>query len=259
MSDEIEAVAVRACRAGGQHLREQFGAGRPDAEYHAHDVKAAVDEGSEERMLAEITEAFPDHAVYAEESGEVGGDGRYRWIVDPLDGTNNFVSGLPSFATAVAVLAGEKRVCAAVYVPVLDDLYVARRDCGVRYNGRAVTADGNLRTDHGTVAFVVGHDVKLDADRLATAREMEARLRDRCKRVIESWSPCVHWGLLARGRLDGMVCYRPDVEEQHAGALLAAEAGVPHVERDEWYVGATTKETLDALRSDVGSVVNREV
>lgn len=88
---------------------------------------------------------------------------------------------------------------------------------------------------------------------------MEARLRDRCKRVIESWSPCVHWGLLARGRLDGMVCYRPDVEEQHAGALLAAEAGVPHVERDEWYVGATTKETLDALRSDVGSVVNREV
>lgn len=256
MSDDIEAVAVRACRAGGEYLREAFQSASLDAEYRSHDVKTAADVESEERMLAEIREAFPNHAIYAEESGEVGGDGRYRWIVDPLDGTNNFVSGLPSFATAVAVLAGQKRVCAAVYVPVLDDLYVAGRDGGVRYNDRAVTADGDRRIDHGTVAFVVGHDVKLDADHLATAREIEGRLRERCKRVIESWSPCVHWGLLARGRLDGMVCYRPDVEEKHAGALLAAEASVPHVERDEWYVGATAEATLDTLHSDVESAVN---
>ena len=258
MLDDIESVAVRACEAGGDHLREQFVAGRADGDYDAHDVKAAVDEESEERMLAKIRGAFPDHSIYAEESGELGGESRYRWIVDPLDGTNNFVAGMPSFATGIAVLDGGEPACAVVYVPVLDDLYVARRGGGVRYNGREVSANGETPIDHATVAFVIGHDVKRDADHLATARQIESTLRNRCKRVIESWSPLVHWGLLARGRLDGMVCYRPDMEEQHAGSLLADEASVLHVERDELYVGATTEAGLEAFRDDVEPLVRSD-
>ena len=256
MIGDIQPIAVRACRAGGDHLNEQFSVGRTDGDYDTHDVKAAVDEESEERMLAEITDAFPNHSIYAEESGELGGESRYRWIVDPLDGTNNFVAGMPSFATGIAVLDNSERTCAVVYVPVLGDLYVARRGRGVRYNDCEVSPDGKTPIDHGTVAFVIGHDVKLNEDHLATARNIEMQLRNRCKRVVESWSPLVHWGLLARGRLDGIVCYRPDMEEQHAGALLAAEAGVPHVEDENWYVGATTEDGLDVLRTDVEPLVD---
>lgn len=258
MLDDIETVAISAARAGGEYLREQFAAGRADGEYAAHDVKAVVDRESEELMLSEITDAFPDHSIYAEESGELGDESRYRWIVDPLDGTNNFVVGMPSFATAISVLENGERAISVVYVPVLDDLYVARRGRGVRYNGRQISADGDTSIDHGTVAFVIGHDVKLDADHLATAHEIGGRIRGRCKRLVESWGPCVHWGLLARGRLDGMVCYRFDPEEQHVGALLASEAGVRHVERENWYVGATTEDGLDALRTEVEAVVDQE-
>lgn len=222
----IENAAVRATLAGGRHLRERFRAGDADGEFDPHDVKAAADRASERRMLEVIEPTFPGHAVYAEESGERGGaDSEFRWIVDPLDGTNDFVAGLPTFASAVAVLRDGDPVVASVYAPVPDDLYVARREAGARYDGARVTADSDRAPAEATVAFVIGHDVKRDPERAAVAAAVRAALEEECKRVIESWSPCVHWGLLARGRVDGMVTLDPDREEQHAGELLAREAG----------------------------------
>jgi myo-inositol-1(or 4)-monophosphatase len=250
MLSTVENTAVRACLAGGRHLRERFG-DEVDADFSPHDVKAAADRASEERMLDVIRGSHPDHAVYAEESGDVAAEGEYRWVVDPLDGTNNFVSGLPSFATAAAVLDDDGPVVGCVYVPVSDDLYVARRGEGVRYDGETVSADADVTTETATVAFVIGHDVKLDG-RLDDAAEMQAALGDVTKRVVESWSPCVHWGALARGRLDGVVCFYPDDEEQHVGELLASEAGASIARPTEGlYVAATT----DAVRADLVDAV----
>jgi myo-inositol-1(or 4)-monophosphatase len=136
-------------------------------------------------------------------------------------------------------------------VPVSDDLYVARRGEGVRYDGETVSADADVTTETATVAFVIGHDVKLDG-RLDDAAEMQAALGDVTKRVVESWSPCVHWGALARGRLDGVVCFYPDDEEQHVGELLASEAGASIARPTEGlYVAATT----DAVRADLVDAV----
>ena len=246
MLSRVEDTAVRACLAGGRHLRERFG-DDVDAEFARHDVKAAADRASEERMLRVISESYPDHAVYAEESGDVSTGGDYRWIVDPLDGTNNFVSGLPSFATAAAVLDADGPVVGVVYVPVNDDLYVARRGAGVTHDGEPVTADADVPTEKATVGFVIGHDVKRDG-RLDEAAAMQSALKDATKRVIESWSPCVHWGALARGRLDGMVCFHPDDEEQQVGELLAAEAGASVARPgDGLYVAATNRTVRDEL------------
>lgn len=250
MLSNVENTAVRACLAGGRHLRDRFG-DEVDAEFSRHDVKAAADRASEERMLEVIRSSHLGHAVYAEESGDVATEGDYRWIVDPLDGTNNFVSGLPSFATAAAVLDDEGPVVGSVYVPVSDDLYVARRGEGVRHDGDLVRADSDVPPAKATVAFVVGHDVKLDG-RLEEAARMQDALRDVTKRVVESWSPCVHWGALARGRLDGMVCFHPDDEEQYVGELFAAEAGASIARPgDGRYVAATNEDVRETLLTAV--------
>ncbi|MFB6270317.1 MAG: inositol monophosphatase [Halobacterium sp.] len=246
MLSTVENTAVRACLAGGRHLRERFG-DDVDADFTRHDVKAAADRASEDRMLDVIRSTHPEHAVYAEESGDVATEGDYRWIVDPLDGTNNFVSGLPSFATAAAVLDDDGPVVGCVYVPVSDDLYVARRGEGLRHDGTAVSAASDVPVEKATVGFVIGHDVKLDG-RMDDAAAMQAALGGVTKRVVESWSPCVHWGALARGRLDGMVCFYPDDEEQHVGELLASEAGASVARPgDGLYVAATTDDVRDAL------------
>jgi len=200
-------------------------------------------------VLSVIREAHPDHRVTAEESGEHAGDpaADLRWVIDPLDGTNEFVSGVPTFGVCATVLDGDDPVVAAIHLPVTDELYVARRGQGVRYDGEPVGIDGSARADGdpeaATVGWVIGHEVKREPQLMATAATLQDALHVTVKRVIESWSPTVHWGVFARGLIDGMVTYHADEEEQHAGELLASEAGA-NVHRSGPLYVATTDEAL---------------
>ncbi|MWV41917.1 inositol monophosphatase family protein [Natrialba sp. INN-245] len=266
---ELEATAIEACLAGGSYLREAYRSEETEAERLAHDVKSSADTGSERRILEVIRLHFPDHRIDAEESGvhDGSGDGAsFEWIVDPLDGTNNFESGLASFATAITVLEDGEPILGVVYVPMLDDLYVAADGEGVRYDGRPIGSDDGDGDDGGrdadlepstaAVVSVIGHDVKREPDHEAVSEAINRALEDRCKRRLESWSPTVHWGLLARGRLDGIVCYRPDREEQLLGELFAAEAGLETDRGENWFVAAGTDPMFDALRAIVAETVD---
>ncbi|MFC4439658.1 MULTISPECIES: inositol monophosphatase family protein [Natrialbaceae] len=244
---ELEVTAIEACIAGGRYLRDAYRAGDTEADRLEHDVKSSADVESEVRMLEVVRSRFPDHRIDAEESGVHDGDRAHEWLVDPLDGTNNFESGLPSFASAVTVLEDDDPVLGVVYVPLLDDLYVGWRDEGVRYDGRPVRADSDATPSTATVASVIGHDVKREPDRAAISEAINRAVEDRCKRRLESWSPTVHWGLLARGRLDGIVCYRPDREEQRLGELFADESGLETERGEGWFVAAGNEAVFDAL------------
>lgn len=254
--DQIQAVARAAVLAGGAELRARYRDGDTEAEYGAHDVKAAADVAAESRMLPVVRAAFPDHAVFAEETGEFAGDEPYRWIIDPLDGTNDFAAGLPTFASSVAVLRDGEPLVAAVHQPATGETYVARSGEGVRYDGDRVAvadapetggAEGGVAG--ATVAVIVGRDVPRDATLAAEAGALRAALGDRVKRVLDSWAPTVHSGLLARGRLQGLVQFHPDEEEQAVTELLASEAGAA-VRRDgNLYVAATDEATLAELWS----------
>ena len=221
----LAAVAERAVRAGGDYLVGAFRDGAVDGEYGTDDVKAAADRAAERRILDVVRESYPDHAVHAEESGR-DGDGGYEWVVDPLDGTNNFAAGVPMFASAACVRYDTRPVVTAIYEPLPDCLYLARRGAGATVDGEPIAADTGVSLPTGTVSFVVGLPALRDPDRRATADRIAAAVDAECKRVLDTWSPCVDWGLLARGRIEGLVAYYPDVYEQYAGELLAAEAGV---------------------------------
>jgi myo-inositol-1(or 4)-monophosphatase len=251
MTDDADAAAVAAdaVRAGGAYLRERFETGETDADYRDSDVKAGADRESERRVLDVIGERRPDDAVYAEESGDHAGTSDVRWIVDPLDGTNNFTVGLSTFATAAAAIDGRGPLAAAVYQPVTEDLYVARRDEGVRLNGDPISVrDGDtVSLSRATVPIVIGHDVKGDPDLAARTDAVATALEGACKRHVWSWAPTVYWGLFAHGRMDAFVCFHPDREEQVAGELLAREAGGVARERDGLTVFADRAELLDDL------------
>lgn len=242
--DALEATAVEAVRAGGDYLRDAFRGTGGDADYGPHDVTATADREAERRVLSVVREAFPDHRVTAEESGEHAGDpdSAFRWMIDPLDGTNDFVAGLPTFGVCATVLEDGEPVVAAVEVPAVEDRYVARRGAGVRYNGDPVRAEGcGLDTEAATVGWVIGHQVKREPELMATAATLQDALSVTVKRVIESWSPTVHWGVFSRGLIEGMVTYHADDEEQFAGELLASEAGA-HVHRSGPLYVATVDE-----------------
>ncbi|MFC7071800.1 inositol monophosphatase family protein [Halovenus rubra] len=244
---DIESVARAAVHAGGAVLRERYRADDSAGTYTTHDVKAAADVAAEERMLPVIQQAFPNHEIFAEESGELAGTGPYRWIVDPLDGTNNFTAGLPLFSAAVSVLRDGEPVVGAVCQPVTDEIYLARRGDGIRYNSTTVTAESSVPVEAGTVAFICGREVPKNPEYSEQATAMQAAVGSKVKRVCASWAPTVHSGLFARGRLQGLIQFHPDEEEQAVTELFAAEADGVTRREGELLVAAADSETLAVL------------
>jgi myo-inositol-1(or 4)-monophosphatase len=256
-SDRLADVAERAVRAGGDYLLDQFRSGRIEGEFGPDDVKAVADREAERRVRAEIETAFPDHGFHGEEAGRLAGD-RYRWVVDPLDGTNNFAHGLPAFATALSVVDEGREpavpVVSAIYEPLPASLYLARRGGGATVNGEPMRARVHRDLAHGTVSFVLGDAAVRDPDLRAESWELQTELHSHCKRVINTWSPTVDWGLLARGDLEGLVEFYPTTFEHPAGSLLAAESGVVSHEVGEVYVASPDPDVADRLREVVASV-----
>ena len=245
--DDVEAVARAAVLAGGAELRERYRHGDAAGEYGATDVKAAADEAAEARMLPVVRRAFPDHPVFAEEAGRFDGSGPYRWVIDPLDGTNDFTAGLPTFAASVAVLEDDEPALAAVRLPATGETYLARRGAGVSYEGGRVTGDSDVALAASTVAIVVGRDVPRNPDYSRRADAIREALSGEVKRVIDSWAPTVHSGLFARGRIQGIVQFHPDEEERAVTELFAAEAGAAVRREGPLYVAASDGERLAAL------------
>lgn len=259
-TDELAAVASDAVRASGDYLRAAFRNGAVDGEYGTTDVKAVADREAQQRIRSVIGAHYPDHGFDGEESERSDPDHEYRWVVDPLDGTNNFASGYPKFASAAAVLHDDQPVVSAIYEPLTDTLYLAQRGVGATVNGEPIRAtDGPTHPlECGTVALVIGLPAVVDPTLAQQAETLELTLRDQCKRVVATWAPCVDWGLLARGSIDGLVAFHPERYEQDAGSLLAAESAVEAVdtvEENGRYVGAPDAETTERLRETVAETI----
>ena len=252
--DNIEAIARAAVLSSGAELRERYKNDDHKGEYGVHDVKAAADEAAEAQMLPVVRQAFPEHAIFAEEAGEFPGSKPYRWIIDPLDGTNNFTAGLPTFASSVAVLHEGEPVLAAFHQPATNETYLTRRGTGVYYEGKRVTADSDIDIESATVATIVGRDVPRNPELAYQTEAIRDVLDEMVKRVLSSWAPTVHSGLLARGRIQGLVQFHPDEEEQAVTELLAAEANAATRRDGPLYVAACDKETLDQLWKETTSV-----
>ncbi|WP_435194472.1 inositol monophosphatase family protein [Natronomonas sp. EA1] len=248
MDDALRAVAVRASEAGARVARDRFRTGDLDGEYGTDDVKTDLDREAEARIIEVIEETFPSHAIVTEESGYHDGSD-YEWVVDPLDGTNNVAAGLPVFASAVSVRDDEGALVAAVHEPLAADTYVAERGAGATVNGEPIAAGSALPLDRATVSFIPGYRALGDADLRARADAMRDALDGEAKRVLSTWAPCVDWGLLARGRIEAVVTYHPDVYEQVPGTLLAGEAGAVGWADGPLAVHAATEELAETVVS----------
>jgi len=253
---DLAAVASEAVQAPGDYLREAFRDGHVDGSYDSLDVKAVADREAQRRIRTVVETHYPTHAFDGEESTTTA-DSDFRWVVDPLDGTNNFASGYPKFASAVAVLYNSEPIVCAIYEPLVDSLYVAERGGGATLDGEPLVADSELPLEHGTVALVIGLSAVTDPTLTKNAETLELELRTHCKRVVTTWAPCVDWGLLAQGCIEGLVAFHPDGYEQYAGSLLAAESGieaVDTVETNGQYIGSADSATTARLVEVVDSL-----
>ena len=128
-------IAIRAARLAGDIIMRSFR--RIDTltitEKQSNDYVSEVDRSAEQAIIETIRKSYPNHGILAEESGEHDGDD-FIWIIDPLDGTTNFIHGFPQFAVSIALKHKDRLISAVVYDPLKDEMFMASKGNGSLMN-----------------------------------------------------------------------------------------------------------------------------
>ncbi|MEV7969805.1 inositol monophosphatase [Sphaerisporangium sp. NPDC088356] len=223
--DHARRVAVVAAEAAGALLSERMKGVLGIRSKGGGDLVTDLDLASEKLLIERLQAAFPGHRVVAEESGVSGDpDGDWTWLVDPLDGTNNIVIGLPLYVVGLALCHGGLPQLGVVHDPVAGQTWSAVRGGGAFGPDGPVPSPRYRPTPHGPVlAWTQGHGVARDDPAM---RALKAALDVRARRVLQLWAPLLGWVMLARGDIDAVVGYRAEAVDLPGGLLIAQEAGL---------------------------------
>jgi myo-inositol-1(or 4)-monophosphatase len=214
--------AIDLARRAGILLLSMFESQRAVELKSPFELVTDADHASEALILAAISQQFPDHAIVAEESGGAASDHGYTWLIDPLDGTNNYVHGFPVFSVSLALLQGGEPLLGAIYDPTRDELFSAERGQGARCNGRRIRVSTVETLAAGLIATGFPYDYATNPDN--NTREFSA-LAGRVQGVRRPGSAALDLAYVAMGRLDAYWELRLKPWDSAAGALLVGEAG----------------------------------
>jgi myo-inositol-1(or 4)-monophosphatase len=215
-------VAVRACRAAGRIQLAAFGTAPPVEHKGEIDLVTAIDRASEKAILAILGRAFPGHGVLAEESDPHTGDAEHLWVVDPLDGTTNYSRGFTYFCVSVALARAGRVIVAAVYQPLLDEMFTAVRGAGAFLNGRPLRVSAQARLDQAFLATGFPYDIRRSR---RTNIGHFASFATRCLAIRRAGAAALDLAYVAAGRFDGFWELKLRPWDIAAASLLIEEAG----------------------------------
>lgn len=215
------ALAVETAQNAGRLLLEMR---RTDLRRRLKADRSLVTEAdlaAEERILRQLRDHFPEDALLSEESGPIGPAARRCWIVDPLDGTTNYSRGLPFFAVSIALWDDGQPAVGVVYLPVLEELFVAARDTPATLNGLPIRVSETERLEDAVVnTYFDRHE------RLLEGLDVFRRVAISCEGRVKCYgSTASMLAYVACGRVDGLVRNTTRIWDFAAGLLIAARAG----------------------------------
>lgn len=216
-------MAVRAARRAGSIIIRSIEKRRDlHIETKAkNDFVSEVDREAEAAIIAILRKAYPNHAILAEESGAKQG-GNYQWIIDPLDGTTNFLHGNPQYCVSIALKNKDHLEQAVIYDPLRDELYTASRGEGALLNGRRIRVSGLMNLDEALLGTGFPFRMRNHLDTyLDTFKALYPLISD----VRRAGSAALDLAYVAAGRLDGFWEIGLKKWDMAAGALLIREAG----------------------------------
>jgi myo-inositol-1(or 4)-monophosphatase len=218
-------VMISAARKAGRGLARDFG----EVEQLQVSVKgpanfaSSADHRSEETLYRELSRARPGYGFLMEERGTVEGpDKTHRWIVDPLDGTTNFLHGLPLFSIAIALERDGEIVAGLTYNPILDELYTAEKGQGAFLNNRRLRVAARRTLADCLITIGIPHRGRPGHERfLAECKGLMAQVAG----IRRTGSATIDLAWVAAGRFDGYIERGLSPWDLAAGLLLVREAG----------------------------------
>lgn len=220
---EISEVLSAAVKSGGAVIRDNFrGSFLVENKEGVNNLVTEIDKQAEAVIIECIRKAFPDHAILSEEIGQLATEADYRWVIDPIDGTVNFVHGIPICCVSIAVLYKDELLMGAVYNPMMEELFWAEAGKGAWLNKQPISVSS--KDNFEKACLVTGfpyewpeggeHPVKVFERfilKKLPVRRLGSAALDLC------WVAC--------GRFDGFWEYQLNAWDVAAGILIVREAG----------------------------------
>ncbi|WP_051588114.1 inositol monophosphatase family protein [Paenibacillus darwinianus] len=228
------AVAINSASKAGEWIKTKLGGYTTlNLKSSSADLVTEVDKGAETMIRNLIMTHFPDHSFLGEEGVEPGPEAsasalravleeEYVWIVDPIDGTTNFVHGFPYFCVSIALAYKGEVILGVVYDPMRDELFIAEKDKGAYVHGKRmqVSRDATLRESLVATGFPPSQDVALPLN----MRQLEAVV-PKVRNVRSNGSAALHMAYVAAGRLSAYWEVGLNAWDIAAGYLLIHESG----------------------------------
>ena len=220
----LQNVAVMAAQRGGAILiRHLNKLDKIKVEKKGHnDFVSDADRAAEEAVIEVIHKHYPDHAILAEESG-ASGDSDTVWIIDPLDGTTNFLHGFPQFCVSVGVQVNGRTEAAAVYDPMRQELFAASRGNGATLDDRKIRVSGRREMEHALIG--TGFPFRQADTDTGPYLTMLGKVVRNTAGVRRPGAAALDLCYVAAGRLDGFWETGLKAWDLAAGALIIREAG----------------------------------
>ena len=186
------------------------------------DLVTAVDKFCEARLIEWIKRAYPGHAILSEEAGDDGGHSDYRWVIDPIDGTTNYVHGFPIFGVSIALQYQGRSMVGVVYFPVLDQFYWAIRGRGAHRGDRLLKVSATAELARALLATGFPYDKATSA---ANNLDYFNRLVPQIGGIRRTGSAAFDLCSVAAGQLDGFWELKIKPWDMAAAGLMVEEAG----------------------------------
>ena len=217
-------IAIRAARKAGNHIIKSLD--KPDSIEVANkgsDVVTNIEKEAEALIIDIILKAYPEHCIIAAESETIQNrDTECQWIIDPLDGTKNFVRGLPHYAISVALRMRGRTEVAAIYDPVRNELFTATRGSGAQLNSQRIRVSQPRDLSGTMLATAVPSNAKQHTE---SFMKIQQAMFVEADDMRQSGCHALDFCYLAAGRLDGLFKINLKAWEMVAGELITREAG----------------------------------
>ena len=215
---------VKACRKAAKIIIRDFG----EIENLQVSLKGPgdfvtnCDKKVEKILIEELQKARPNYSILSEEIGEINNDSPNRWIIDPIDGTANFLHGIPHFAISVGLEEKNEIISGIIYDPIKDEMFTAEKGQGAWLNDRRLRVSD--RTNMLEMLFATGMPFGTKEGLKITLEELE-KLMPKCAGVRRQGAAALDLAYVAAGRLDGYWERGLNAWDIAAGLLIAKEAG----------------------------------
>ncbi|MFT5141123.1 MAG: myo-inositol-1(or 4)-monophosphatase [Lysobacterales bacterium] len=218
-------VAIAAAEKAGEFMRRNLlhVSSIPVIRKARHDYVSEVDRACEAEIVSEISRFFPEHAILAEESGVSGGDeSDYRWIIDPLDGTSNYLHGLPHFAVSISQQFKGRTEHAVVFDPIRDEMFTATRGSGAYMNNERIRVSQRIDLEGAILATAFPFRKR---EHMPVYMDIFHAIWEKAEDFRRAGTASLDLAWTAAGRVDGFFEIGLKPWDVSAGALLVREAG----------------------------------